>query len=126
MKRHTHLALAAALFITAGLLLARVSASAAPRELKIVITDMAFQIEGQGERNPELKFKAGETVRVTLVNEDEGVRHNFWIREWNVGTRLVRGKGETTLEFTVPETKQETQYVCTPHRNKMVGKVVVE
>jgi plastocyanin len=126
MNRHTRIALAAALFICTGLMLARVGAAAAPREVKLVVTDMAFQIDGQGARNPELKFKAGEDVKLTLVNNDEGMRHNFSIPEWNVRARLIRGKAETILEFKVPDTQGQTQYVCSPHSKKMFGKVIVE
>jgi hypothetical protein len=127
MHRYTRIALAAALFISAGVMIARqASAAAQPRELRLVVRDMTFYLEGKPEPNPDLKFKAGEEVRVVLVNEDEGMRHNFRIPAWDAGTRLVRGKGEVEAVFKVPEARQETRYVCAPHQKKMNGRVIVE
>jgi plastocyanin len=133
MKKSVMTAMTRSSFVTAlvlaaaAVLLTGTTSASAPRELKLVIKDMAFHLEGaDGTRNPDLRFKAGEEIKLTIVNQDVGMRHNFTIEEWKVGTRLIRGGNETTLDFKVPDTPGETQYICTPHRKKMFGKVIVE
>ena len=41
--------------------------------------------------------------------------HDFAIRSWRVTTNLLKGKGEDSVEFTVPAARGAYTYSCTPH-----------
>ena len=72
-------------------------------------------------------FVAGEQVSLTLRNEDPGMSHDFNIRSWSVGTKILEGKGQDTITFRVPaRSDTPTEYTCTPHSAMMTGSVVVE
>lgn len=97
-----------------------------PREIRLVVRDMTFYIEGQDMPNPTLKLRAGEEVRLILQNDDPGMDHDFTVRTWKVATRLLEGKAEDAIEFRVPEARGTETYTCTPHSQMMRGTIVVE
>jgi plastocyanin len=97
----------------------------AVREIHVVVRDMTFYVEGQNTPNPTLDVQPGERVRIVLTNGDPGMSHDFAVRSWSVGTRLLKGKGQDTIEFTVPATRGSHAYSCTPHSQMMGGTIVV-
>ena len=100
---------------------------AGPREIQLVARNMTFYLQGDKTPNPTLRVRAGEEVRLVLTNEEPGTDHDFAIRPWKVRTRLLSGKGEDTLTFTVPAAPgSETTYMCTPHFEMMSGTILIE
>jgi hypothetical protein len=97
-----------------------------PRDLRLVVRDMTFYVEGRDEPNPTLRFRAGEHVRLVLKNEDAGLDHDFTIRAWNVRTKLLEGKGQDVVTFRVPAAASSETYECTPHAQMMRGTIDVE
>ena len=98
-----------------------------PRTVTLVVRNMTYYLEGIETPNPSLKFAAGEQVRLTLRNEDPGMSHDFNIRSWDVGTKILDGKGQDTVTFRVPSRSHgPITYTCTPHSAMMSGTIVVE
>lgn len=95
------------------------------REIHLVARDMTFYVAGQDAPNPTLQARPGERIRIVLNNTDVGMSHDFAIRSWRVNTRLLKGKGEARIEFTVPTARGTYDYSCTPHAEMMSGTIVV-
>jgi plastocyanin len=113
--------------LVATLLPMRASSSTDSREFRLVVRDMTFYLEGHPEPNPTIVVKAGERVKLHLRNEDAGMRHDFTVKAWTIATRMLEDRGEEdTIEFTVPDTRGTTPYVCTPHAKMMSGTLRVE
>lgn len=126
MGRYLRITLAVVVVAGAALLLPRIASTRGEvREVTLVARDMTYYIEGQEEPNPSLRFRAGEQVRLTFRNEDDGMEHDFAIPGWNVGTKLIDGKGQDVVSFRVPA-KGTGSYACTPHTEMMNGQVIVE
>jgi plastocyanin len=117
-------------FVAAGALIAlaaiALSARGAPREIRIVARDMAFYLDGRPEPNPTLRLRAGETVRLTLRNEDAGMRHDFAIPGWNAATTRVESGEQAVVTFRAPDAAGSEPYTCRPHAKIMRGTIVVE
>jgi plastocyanin len=99
--------------------------AASVREIRLVVRNMTFYVDGQTAPNPTLHARPGERIKLVLVNADTGMSHDFAIRSWSIGTRLVNGKGQDAIEFTVPETHGFHTYSCTPHSAMMGGVIEV-
>jgi plastocyanin len=97
-----------------------------PREIHLVARDMTFYVEGERSPNPTLRARAGERVRLVFRNSDPGMSHDFTIPSWQINTRLLKGKGEDSIEFTVPAVRGPQPYSCTPHSEMMRGTIVVD
>ena len=97
-----------------------------PREIRMVVRDMNFYIEGQGDPNPTLRLHAGETVRLVLRNEDGGMRHDFAVPDWHAATRRIESGEETSVTFRAPDRASSGTYKCTPHGAIMRGTILVE
>lgn len=112
----------------AALMLPRiVSSREEVRPVTLVVRNMTYYLDGNDTPNPSLKFVAGEQVRLTLRNEDPGMTHDFNIRPWNVGTKILDGRGQDTVSFRVPSRSAgPAVYTCTPHSAMMSGTIVVE
>ncbi len=95
------------------------------REIHLVARDMTFYIAGQDTPNPTLQARPGERIRLVLINTDVGMSHDFAIRSWRVNTKVLKGKGQDSIEFTVPSTRGTHDYSCTPHAEMMGGTIVV-
>ena len=104
----------------------RDSGRVSTREIRVVLRDMTFYVDGSADPNPTLRVLAGEEVRLVLRNEDTGISHDFTVGEWKVATPLVEGRGEAEIVFRVPGTAGEYAYTCTPHARMMRGRLVVE
>jgi hypothetical protein len=95
------------------------------REIHLVAKDMTFYVAGQDAPNPTIHARPGERLRIVLNNTDVGMSHDFVIRSWHVNTRLLKGKGQDSIEFTVPNTRGSHSYSCSPHAEMMGGAIVV-
>ena len=97
------------------------------REIRLVVRDMTFYVEGQPEPNPTLTVRAGEQVRLVLTNDEAGMRHDFAVRAWDVSSRMLEDRGETdAVTFRVPSQRGVETYLCTPHGKMMRGAIRVE
>jgi plastocyanin len=95
------------------------------REIHLVARDMTFYVEGQSQPNPTLFAHPGERLRIVFRNADVGMSHDFAVRSWRVKTRVLKGKGDDAIEFTVPTTRGTFEYTCSPHAEMMSGTLVV-
>lgn len=85
--------------------------------------------------NGEMRFdpdvltaKQGETVKITLVNKDPAVAHNFLIPALNVNSGQVPAGQTSTIEVKASK-KGEHEIICDVpgHRESgMTGKLIVE
>jgi plastocyanin len=98
----------------------------APREIRVVVRDMNFYVDGRTDENPTLRLRAGETVRVVLRNEDEGMKHDFAIPGWNTATRRIESGEEASVTFRVPDGAASQSYTCRPHSSIMQGTIQIE
>lgn len=96
------------------------------REVRIVVRDMTFYLDGARDPNPTLTFRAGEQVRLVLKNEDTGLNHDFSVPSWDTKTKVLEGRGEDAIVFTVPKQKGTDVYTCTPHADMMRGTIRIE
>jgi len=98
----------------------------APRSIVLVASGMTFYVDGATDKNPTLRVKAGERVRIVLRNEDAGVTHDFVVPDWQVATRTLDGKGTDEVTFTAPHRRGATVYLCKPHTSMMSGTIIVD
>jgi FtsP/CotA-like multicopper oxidase with cupredoxin domain len=96
------------------------------RDIRIVVRNMTFYLEGSSEANPTLRLRAGERVRLVLRNEDRGMLHDFTVPAWSAATPLIQGPLETEVAITAPARGASTTYACTPHGQMMRGTIIVE
>jgi hypothetical protein len=126
-SRYVRVGVIVAALLTAAALLPLMGLSREhDREVRLVAIDRTFYLEGQPTPNPTLKLRARERIRLVLRNEDDGMRHDLRIREWNVAVPAIDGKGEQVVTFRVPDTPGTTSYTCTPHASSMLGSIEVE
>ena len=98
-----------------------------PREIRLVVRDMSFYIDGQDVPNPVLRLHAGEEVRVVVSNADAGIAHDFGVDAWDVWTPLLAARGsEAAVSLRVPRTPGTHEYTCRPHSAMMRGTIQVE
>jgi plastocyanin len=115
-------ALLVALFVA---LMPLVAESGEPREIRIVARQMSFYIDGAGPGNPVITVEPGERVRLTLINEDAGMDHDFAVPAWSLATPLLHGEARTSLVFDAPRQAGTTEYVCSRHLAMMRGTIEV-
>jgi plastocyanin len=96
------------------------------REIHLVARDMTYYVEGDSTPNPTLRARTGERLRLVFRNSDSGMSHDFTIPGWKINTRLLKGKGEDSVEFTVPAVRGPQPYSCTPHAEMMGGTIIVD
>ena len=97
-----------------------------PREIRLVVRDMNFYLDGQNEANPALRLRAGETVRLVLRNDDPGMKHDFAIPGWKTATRKIESGEEASVTFRVPDAASSQSYTCRPHASIMQGTILIE
>lgn len=97
------------------------------QEIRLVVRDMSFYIEGQSQPNPTLTVRPGQKVRLVLKNEDPGMRHDFVVKQWEVATKVLDDRGqEDSITFMAPSSPGEEVYHCTPHAKMMRGTIRVQ
>lgn len=97
------------------------------REIRITTRDMTFYVDGSAEPNPTIVLRSGERVKLVLRNEDAGMSHDFAVKAWTVGTKLLEDRGEEdVITFQAPSEPGTTTYNCTPHAKMMSGTLRVE
>jgi hypothetical protein len=96
------------------------------REIRLIARDMTFYIDGDQSRNPTLHARPGERIRIVLRNTEPGISHDFTIPTWGVQSRVLKGKGEDRIEFTVPDKRGMYAYSCSPHAAMMNGNIEVQ
>jgi len=119
----------AALLVFVALATGAIALSArgsAAREIRLVARDMAFYLEGQSEPNPTLRLRAGETVRLVLRNDDDGMTHDFAIPGWKAATTRIESGEEAVVTFRAPNQPSSEVYKCRPHAKMMQGTILVE
>lgn len=127
LRRYGFIGLIVVAMLGGVVLLARnASMPAPPRDVRLVVRDMTYFVEGDDTPNPTLRFRAGERVRLILRNDDAGMKHDFVVKNWNVASVLLDGEGQTAVEFRVPEDRGTETYSCTPHAVMMRGTIAVE
>ncbi len=129
MKMSKRRMAAGALFVAlgCGATMAAMLPSRAPaREIRLVVRNMAYYVEGETVPNPPLRVRSREKVRVILRNDDPGMTHDFTIAAWNARTPGVETGGEAHVEFRAPAEPGAATYSCTPHGQMMRGALTVE
>lgn len=97
-----------------------------PREIVLTARDVAFFLPGDPTPNPTLVVAPGETVRLRLVNQDRGMRHDWAAGSLGVATRLLAGDGGSdSVVFTAPRERGSHRYVCSTHAQLMSGRLEV-
>jgi plastocyanin len=99
--------------------------SAEPREITLTARNMAFYVDGVATENPTIHVAPGERVRLTLVNEDEGMDHDVAVAAWKLAVPVVHGRGRTSIVLQAPDEPGAAEYVCTLHRLMMKGTIDV-
>ena len=112
-----------------GLSVRGATGAAGPRrEITLVARDMAFYLLDDPTPNPRLVLQAGERVSLTLRNDDPGMAHDFAVEgpgPLERASRLIESGDSDRLEFTVPATTGEFDYLCSIHPRMMRGIVEV-
>ena len=93
------------------------------REVTLHARGMAFYLPGSDAPNPTLRVVAGERVRVTVVNDDAGVKHDLAMEKLGVAIApLATTVGsESSATFEAPALPGRYPYVCTFHSQMMRG-----
>ena len=98
----------------------------APREIRLVVRNMTFYVDGAADPNPTLRLRRGEQVRFVVRNEDAGMHHDFVVSGWDAASGLIAGKTQATVALRAPSQTGSTSYHCTPHQQLMRGTILVE
>lgn len=93
-----------------------------PFELTLVAKDMAYYVEGEGQPNPTLEFPSGERIRLTLINRDKGMLHDWILPELGLASEKISYGQTTILQFKLSEPGW-FDYLCSLHPAMMRGKV---
>lgn len=93
------------------------------REVTLHARGMAFYLPGSDVPNPTLQVTAGESVRLTVINDDPGVKHDLAMEKLGVAIAPLAttpgSRGTATLE--APALPGRYPYVCTFHAQMMRG-----
>lgn len=93
------------------------------REVTLHARGMAFYLPGSDAPNPTLQVTACERVRVTVVNDDPGVKHDLAMERLGVAIApLATTVGsQSSATFEAPALPGRYPYVCTFHSQMMRG-----
>lgn len=99
----------------------------APREINLIARGMSFYLANSidGDMNPTIRLKAGEQFRITLHNQDLGMKHTFVVRVWDLVVTPTERDGIGSVLLRAPERPGRYNYVCLPHSALMSGFIEV-
>ena len=95
-------------------------------EVRLVVRDMAYFVEGASERNPTLRVPRGARLRLVLTNDDPGYSHNLVVSALAIDMPLLTRGHSQTVDVTVPDAPGVHQYSCAPHAQMMRGNIAIE
>jgi plastocyanin len=95
-------------------------------EVRLVVRDMAYFVEGASERNPTLRVPRGARLRLVLTNDDPGYSHNLVVSALAIDMPLLTRGRSQTVDVTVPDAPGVHQYACGPHAQMMRGNIAIE
>jgi len=122
--------LGSAALVAAVLALVTVTLRAAPagrgREARHPVRELVLSARGVAfaEVNPTLEFRAGETVRIVVRNDDDGVTHSFALPGLDPQVTVL-APGESVAYEITPDAPGTFEYVCPLHLPLMKGRVEV-
>ena len=95
----------------------------AEREVTLHARGMAFYLPGSDAPNPTLQVTAGESVRVTVINDDPGVKHDLAMEKLGVAIAplATTAGSQSSATFEAPALPGLYPYVCTFHSQMMRG-----
>lgn len=96
-----------------------------PRQITLVVRDMAFFLQGSAAPNPTVRVRPGEEIRIVLRNEEAGITHDFAIGSLKIAVAPLRGEGTGSVVFRVPALPAQHEYACTLHSRMMKGTLLV-
>lgn len=115
-----------AMLVAAMIPVLSTSAAPEPREIRLVARGVQFYLEQDPRTpNPTIDVRAGETVTITLRNEERGITHDLAVSALAVGLAPLKWGESASVTFTAPEEPGSYEYVCRPHRAMMRGVVRV-
>ena len=93
------------------------------REVTLHARGMAFYLPGSAAPNPTLQVTAGERVRVTVINDDPGVKHDLAMEQLGVtmAPLATTAGSQSSATFEAPALPGRYPYVCTFHSQMMRG-----
>lgn len=97
-----------------------------PREITLVARGMAFYLENGDLPNPTITVKPGERVRITLRNEERGIRHDFAVPSLRAALDPIGWNESSYVTFDAPDVPGLYEYWCRPHKMMMRGKIIVQ
>ena len=124
---HTSWGETSAAFSAVLLLLLPLTASTrtAVRDITLVVRDMAFYLDGGSKPNPTIQVRTGETVQLTLLNRDPGLKHNLTIEALGLDMPYLKTDASMTVRLRAPSRPGRLPYVCAPHSEMMRGVIEV-
>ena len=101
------------------------STRTAVRDITLVVRDMAFYVDGGSEPNPTIQVRTGETVQLTLLNRDPGLKHNLTIEALGLDMPHLETDASMKVRLRAPSRPGRLPYVCAPHSEMMHGVIEV-
>jgi hypothetical protein len=98
-----------------------------PRTITLVARDMTFLLAGTARpANPTVTLRSGERVRLVILNQDPGMKHDLVIGSLGLRTRALAPGESDELRFTVPDRATTLEYTCSFHAVLMRGALRIE
>ena len=101
------------------------STRTAVRDITLVARDMAIYLDGGSEPNPTIQVRTGETVQLTVLNRDPGLKHNLTIEALGLDMPLLETDASMRVRLRAPSRPGRLPYVCAPHSEMMRGVIEV-
>ena len=92
------------------------------REIRLAVRGMAFYLESDpATPNPVIEVRAGERVRIVLVNEERGMVHDFAVPAFAAALDQVKWRETAESVIDIPTRPGTYEYICRPHEAMMRG-----
>ena len=117
------------MLLVAALLSMAVLAGCGGSSGNVVEWTVEMGINGEMTFSPDvITAKKGDTLKITLVNKDPNVAHNFLIPSFNINSGQIPPGQTSTVEVKVTQSGEHDIICDVPgHREAgMVGKLIVE